>query len=214
MAGILRRWSRLLFWLDWIPDGAAPRLWLPWNLCIILSMPTKWYHWQWRIHTILWINHFPLGNLFLQFWGRQEYQWSYQWGTLVNEYERQTCFEVRTEFKGKLIISPVTGRIEVHYPQFKRRLKITVSAILTPWLLSVWLEIILKLLFAFNWSRAWWIWTVWRRHGNRDSVWLRDTLCIGLSIGITNCNRGQLDRNSSWLFQADIFVSKAQVDTE
>ena len=64
MAGILRRRSRLLFWLDWIPDGAAPRLWLPWNLCIILSMPTKWYHWQWRIHTILWINHFPLGNYF------------------------------------------------------------------------------------------------------------------------------------------------------
>jgi len=75
--------------------------------------------------------------IFLQFWGRQEYQWSYQWGTLLNEYERQTYFEVRTEFRGKLRISPVTGRLEVHYPQFKRRLKFAVSAVVTIAMLGV-----------------------------------------------------------------------------
>lgn len=75
--------------------------------------------------------------LFLQFWGRQECQWSYKWGTLMNDYERQTYFEVRTEFTGQLRLSPVTGKFEVHYPLFKRRLKYVLSAVVTIVMLGI-----------------------------------------------------------------------------
>jgi anoctamin-10 len=80
---------------------------------------------------------FIWGIIFLQFWARQEIQWSYQWGTLLNDYERQTYFAPRTEFTGKLRHSPVTGELEVYYPAYKRRLKYIVNGIVTIAMLGV-----------------------------------------------------------------------------
>ena len=69
--------------------------------------------------------------LFLKWWRRQEVRLSYNWGVLMGEYDKQKYFAVRPEYYGSLRLSPVTGQLEVFYPDYKRRIKLVVSALVT-----------------------------------------------------------------------------------
>ena len=69
--------------------------------------------------------------LFMKWWQRHEARLSYNWGVLVGEWEKQKYFSVRPEFYGNFRSSPVTGQLEVFYPEYKRRLKFFVSTLVT-----------------------------------------------------------------------------------
>jgi hypothetical protein len=72
-------------------------------------------------------------------WDRQESELSYRWGTfdkgdggmLKPKYER------RIQFQGQVQFSPITGRLEKYYPEYKRRWKQFVSAWITLCMLSI-----------------------------------------------------------------------------
>jgi anoctamin-10 len=69
--------------------------------------------------------------LFLKWWRRHEARLCYKWGVLVGEYEKRKYFDVRPEFYGSFRSSPVTGELELFYPEYKRLLKFMGSAIVT-----------------------------------------------------------------------------------
>lgn len=75
--------------------------------------------------------------LFLKFWHRHEVRLSHKWGVLMGEYEKRMYFAVRPEYYGRLRKSPVTGELETHYPDYKRRIKYVVSALVTIGMLNV-----------------------------------------------------------------------------
>ena len=76
--------------------------------------------------------------LFLRFWDRYEHRLAFKWGTFsLSPYERQKFFAVRPEFRGFLRQSPVTGKPETYYPNFRRRLKYVFGAMVTVAMLGV-----------------------------------------------------------------------------
>ncbi|CAF0977777.1 unnamed protein product [Rotaria sordida] len=65
---------------------------------------------------------------FLIFWRRRQAEIAYQWNTL----DMEPIEEIRSTFKGQLHRSPVTGKLEVYYPNWKRllfRLLVTIPMI-------------------------------------------------------------------------------------
>eukprot|EP00978_Attheya_sp_CCMP212_P000692 scaffold1386_cov55-Attheya_sp.AAC.3 len=80
---------------------------------------------------------FVWGMLFMRSWERTECRLAYQWGTFSSSGFERKYFNVRPEFHGELIVSPVTGHLEKHYPAYKRYLKYLVSALVTVSMLSI-----------------------------------------------------------------------------
>lgn len=75
---------------------------------------------------------FIWGICFLRFWERHEDRLAFRWGVYsLSPYEKAKYFSVRPQFRGYLRKSPVTGGLETHYPNFRRRLKYIVSALVT-----------------------------------------------------------------------------------
>jgi len=75
---------------------------------------------------------------FVRFWEREECRLSIRFGTYaLSDYERQKFFATRSGFTGYLRFSPVTGKPEVYYPQWRRILKYFVSACITGAMLAV-----------------------------------------------------------------------------
>uniref|UniRef100_A0A8C4Q6U3 Anoctamin n=1 Tax=Eptatretus burgeri TaxID=7764 RepID=A0A8C4Q6U3_EPTBU len=59
-------------------------------------------------------------TLFLEGWKRRGAEMSYRWGTL--DAPPDELEDPRPQFKGKKRMSPVTGRVEIYYPPWRRRL--------------------------------------------------------------------------------------------
>uniref|UniRef100_UPI00358F8113 anoctamin-8 n=1 Tax=Myxine glutinosa TaxID=7769 RepID=UPI00358F8113 len=59
-------------------------------------------------------------TLFLEGWKRHGAEMSYRWGTL--DAPPDELKDPRPQFKGKKRMSPVTGRVEIYYPPWRRRL--------------------------------------------------------------------------------------------
>lgn len=60
------------------------------------------------------------GTIFLESWKRKQAEYAYKWGTLG--MDEDLLQEPRPGFVGELVRSPVTGRMEMFYPHWKRRL--------------------------------------------------------------------------------------------
>ena len=87
--------------------------------------------------------------LFLKFWERKEKFLAYDWGTLPitnvvdadntkgESYYKPHYLHRRPEFYGTTRISPVTGKPELYYPNYKRKLHYIVSAIVTAFMLGL-----------------------------------------------------------------------------
>ena len=84
-------------------------------------------------------------TIFNRFWERQEASLAYQWGSYAVTDRDVLDYGKRANFKGETRRSPVTGRMEVYYSPSKRKLKCSVS-ILVSMLLLV-LPCILMILF-------------------------------------------------------------------
>mmetsp|Transcript_46550 Transcript_46550/g.56343 ORF Transcript_46550/g.56343 Transcript_46550/m.56343 type:complete len:804 (-) Transcript_46550:259-2670(-) len=82
---------------------------------------------------------FLWGICFLRMWDRQESKLSYRWGTFDkgDGGMLKPKYEPRVQFQGQVQFSPVTGRLEKHYPMYKRRMKQFVSAWITLCMLSI-----------------------------------------------------------------------------
>lgn len=74
--------------------------------------------------------------VFLKFWSRKESRLAYSWGTLKSQTEGRGTSSMRHGFKGKTVISKVTGKPAKYYSPVLRRLKYIVSALVTLVLLS------------------------------------------------------------------------------
>ena len=70
---------------------------------------------------------------FVAFWRRGEAEWACRWGT-IGEEEKE---EVRPEFHGELVTSPITGRPVRRHPYYKRLVAFALSAGVTTFMLSV-----------------------------------------------------------------------------
>ena len=107
----------------------------------VITLVQRW----WRQDTIDEDEYTPFYGLlcflwaivYSRFWQRQEHRLAYSWGTYAHsEYERKGYF-LRSQFKGTLRRSPITGAMETYYPASRRRLKYVVSAVITVVLLGV-----------------------------------------------------------------------------
>jgi anoctamin-8 len=76
---------------------------------------------------------FLWGVAFIRFWERHEARQAWEWGTYLRQGE--SGLDVRPQFKGNLRRSPVTGRMEQHYPFELRLGKYVVSVAVTVLLL-------------------------------------------------------------------------------
>lgn len=83
----------------------------------------------------------PFFSLFMVFWAinfvhswkRKSKEWACMWGTL-NDVEKE---DVRAEFHGELVKSPVTGKLVRYYPPAKRTASYLVSFVVTSAFLAV-----------------------------------------------------------------------------
>ena len=76
---------------------------------------------------------FVWGIAFLQHWKRTTARWAWRWGT----FDLDKAEELRPEFEGEVRTSPVTGKPEMYFPQWRRQLQYGFSALVTMLMLLV-----------------------------------------------------------------------------
>ncbi|KAJ5072502.1 ngep-related [Anaeramoeba ignava] len=62
-------------------------------------------------------------TVFIEFWKRKSYTKALHWDTLFYEREEQ----IRPEFRGKMVVSEITGEEEPYYPGWKRKFKYIIT---------------------------------------------------------------------------------------